>query len=637
MFDNRKNILKIFRVVLLLIIISLFFSTNVYASSQVEQDISINTGMIILFIIITVMVILFIFEIIRIDIVALSIPAILVILQPWTKISLEEALSGFSNKATITILAMFILSEAIKNNGFVQVLGDKIANLTGNNIKKQLFIICLIAGITATFLNNTPVVAIFIPIVVNLSRKTKTSPSKILIPLSYASMMGGVITLIGTSTNLLASDISQRLINHPFSMFEFTKLGLVIFAVGLTYLVTLGYWLTPERIDPDEEFTKEYKIETFISEIIVFPQSPFIGKSIDQIKEEKNYDMDVIKISREEMSLEEPLSSKTLKEKDQLLIRMDKETLENIMKSENLEFATKSKSRQDQLEEDLEKILIEVVIPNGSGLEGKTLEEVDFLNTYNSYVLAVKRGRDLPEKLENIEIKPGDVLLLLGTEEALENLEKIKRDFIIIHKETTEDYKKSKMFTSLGIMAIVISLAVFNITPIVVSALMGVIAMIFTGCIKPNQIYQAVDWKIIMLLAGLIPLGIAMEKTGSTEYISVKLLSLTSNFPIIVNLGIFYLLTATLTQLISNRASVVLMIPIAIDVANKLGANPFAFVLAVTFAASNTFLSPLGNQTNLMVYGPGNYKFVDFIKVGAPLQIILSIVTPLFISIFWGL
>lgn len=637
MFDNRNNIFKIIGSVLLLVMISIFFATNVYASSQIEQNISINSGMIILFLIITVMIILFFSEILRVDIVALSIPVILVILNPWTKISVEEALSGFSNKATITILAMFILSESVKNNGFVQIIGDEIADLTGKSEKKQLFLICLIAGISAAFLNNTPVVAIFIPIVVNLSRKTKTSPSKILMPLSYASMMGGVVTLIGTSTNLLASDISARLIDHPFSMFEFTKMGVIIFAIGLIYLVTVGYLITPRRVDPDEEFTEGYKIEYFLSEIIISPKSPFIGKSINQIKEEKNYDMDVIKILRSEKSLEEPLSSKTLKEQDQLLIRMDKETLEDIMQSEYLEFATKTKTKKSQIEEDMKKILIEVVIPNGSGLEDKKMEEIDFLNTYNSYVLAVKRGRELPEKLKDIRLRPGDVLLLLGTEKTLGNLERIKRDFIIIYKETTKDYKKSKMITSLGIMAVVIALAVFEIVPIVVSALMGVLAMIITGCIKPNQIYQAVDWKVIILLAGLIPLGISMEKTGTAEYIAVKLLSITSDLPVIVILGIFYLFTAVLTQLISNNASVVLMLPIVIDVANKLGANPFAFVLAVTFAASNPLLTPVGYQTNLMVYGPGNYKFIDFAKVGAPLQIILAIVTPLFISIFWGL
>src|SRR6056297_2527861 len=271
----RRSNLRVIARVMIFILILLLLTTNAYASSQIEESMSINTGITILFIIITVMIILFFFEVLRVDIVALSIPVVLVILQPWTKISVEEALSGFSNKATITILAMFILSESVKNNGFVQIIGDEIADLTGNNEKKQLFLICLIAGITAAFLNNTPVVAIFIPIVVNLSRKTKTSPSKILIPLSYASMMGGVITLIGTSTNLLASDISERLIDHPFSMFEFTQMGVIIFSVGLIYLITAGYWLTPRRIDPNEEFTKGYKMEHFLSEIIISANSPF--------------------------------------------------------------------------------------------------------------------------------------------------------------------------------------------------------------------------------------------------------------------------------------------------------------------------------------------------------------------------
>lgn len=636
---EKQNIARIIPFILIIVFIISITSGKVYAYSNAANLTSgINVDILIILILIVGLIIVFFLEPVRIDIIALAVPIVLVFLKPWTNITTEDALSGFSNKATITILAMFILSKGIQQNGFIHILGNKIAEVTGENEKKQLITIVVLAGITACFLNNTPVVAIFIPMVMDLSRKTKSSPSKLLIPLSYASMMGGMMTLIGTSTNLLASDISERILDNPFSMFEFTKLGVVILITGIIYLITVGYYLTPKRRDPNKELTDEYKVEDYLTEIVIPSDSQLIGETMEDVIEERNINVNILQIVRSNFELVEPLSSKILEENDKLLIKTDKKTLLELVKTKEIQLLPKMKITTEKLEKNKrKKKLIEIIIPSDSFLEGKSLKELNFLKQFKSIVLAIKRGSSLSyDEIENLKLKSGDMLLILGDKSSVKELKK-KDDPIIVDKVETEDFNKKKMMVSLAILLLVIFLAALGITSIVVSSLLGVIIMIITGCIKPTEIYDAVNWQVIFLLAGLIPLGIAIEKTGTAHFMANKLINITSSLPNIIILGIFYLFTAALTNLISNNASVILMIPVAINAAEQIGANPYAFVLAVTFAASTAFLTPVGYQTNLMVYSPGGYHFRDYVKVGLPLQILLSIVTPIFISIFWGI
>lgn len=597
-----------------------------------------NIGMTIVSILVLLVIILFLWEPLRLDILALSIPVILVLLKPWTKISIEEALSGFANKATITVLAMFILSEGIQRSGLVRRLGDKIAELTTDSKTRQVGIITGLSGTIAGILNNTPVVAIFIPMVTNLARKTKTSPSKLLIPLSYASMMGGVMTLIGTSTNLLASDLSARLIDHPFSMFEFTPLGSVVLVVGIIYLVTIGWRLIPDRINPQENLIDEYKMRDFLTEVVIEEDSPLVDRSVRETLNQTELDLDLVQIIRSGEQFVEPLAAKVFQANDHLVIRTDRDTLLEVMNAEGLRLIPEIKITRKQLEEPIKgHKIVETVIPHGSFMEEQTLEEVNFLERYNSTVLAIRRGHELTHELmSEITLKAGDVLLLLAGEKTLDRL-RSNRNFIISREIDSADYRRSKVPVVLGILFTVIATAALGLTSIVISALAGVIAMVATGCVKPPEVYKAVNWEVIFLLAGLIPLGIAMEKTGAAQYIAQQVVRTSSFLPPIVTLGVFYLLTALLTNIISNNASVVLMIPIAVDAAQQIGASPFSFVLAVTFAASTAFLTPVGYQTNLMVYGPGGYRFRDFMVVGAPLQLLLTIVTPIFIALIWGI
>ncbi|MCK8817924.1 SLC13 family permease [Natroniella sulfidigena] len=650
-FISRKKLLYL---AILLVISTLIIGWIAPQANAVELEIDqegeiettfadnqeFNINMLIVSSLVILAILLFLWEPIRADIIALTIPIILVLLEPWSQINIDQALSGFANPATITVLAMFILSEGIQRSGLVQILGDKIVQLTSGKESRQLGIIVGLAGPIAGIINNTPVVAIFIPMIKNLARKTKTSPSKLLIPLSYASMMGGMLTLVGTSTNLLASDISARLIGHSFSMFEFTQLGIVILVIGSLYLVTLGRHLIPERIKPEQydDLIEEYEMIDYLTEVVIEENSPLAGKIVGPALEELDFEFDLVQIIRSGKQFMEPLDAKSLQPGDHLIIRTNRETLLKMIETEGLKLIPdKAKVTEEKLESPTQgQNLVETVITNGSFLEGQTLAEINFLARYDATVLAIRRGSTLAHsRMEDITLKAGDVLLLLVTEKTLERL-RHNRNFIIAYEINPTDYRQSKIPIALGIISTVVALAVFEIIPIVISAIAGVIAMVLTDCVKPNEMYEAVNWEVIFLLASLIPLGIALEETGTAQYIAQHLINMIDSFPPIIALGVFYILTALLTNIISNNASVILMTPIAVDAALQLGANPFSFILVVTFAASTAFLTPIGYQTNLMVYGPGGYKFKDFMIAGAPLQLLLAIATPLFIYLFWG-
>lgn len=629
------------KAIIIFIFIFLLYSQMALASTNLtttSENLNFNTDMFVIITIVLIVIILLIWEPISLDLIALSIPFILVLLQPWTKVSAEDALSGFSSKATITILAMFILSKGVYQTGVVQILGEKILKITGENERGQLAITTSLSGFIAGAINNTPLVAILIPMVSELARKTRISPSKLLIPISYAAMMGGMLTLFGTSTNILASEVSDRLLDHAFSMFEFTHLGIILLIIGLIYLIFFSNHLIPERINPDEKLTEEYEMSNFLTEVVIQENSTLIGKNIDKLFEKSSFDINLVQLIRDGKKFVEPFQNMAINPGDHLIIRTDDKTLIRFVKNKGVEILPGINVTTKQLEEGKKgQSLVEVVIPHGSILQGKNLAEIDFLNQYSSTILAIRHAGQLSHmKMEDRTLKAGDVLLLMIGKETLKRMRN-NQNFIIISEIEPSDYRQDRLPVAIGIIASVIFFAALGIIPLVISAIGGILAMVVTGCLKPGEVYDAVNWDVIFMLAGLIPLGIAMEETGTAQFIARKIVDISANLSPLLTLGLFYLLTVILTNIISNNASVILMIPVAVDAAMHIGANPFAFVLVVTFAASSAFLTPVGYQTNLMVYGPGGYHFKDFIIAGAPLQLIMTITCPFLISIFWGL
>ncbi|WP_332900062.1 SLC13 family permease [Haladaptatus sp. CMSO5] len=591
----------------------------------------------VVFAIILIALVLFATEPVPVDITAIGIMVALMVLGPLTGITPEDGISGFASPATVTVLAMFVLSYGIQRTGVIQMLGAWVAKFTRESEGRQLFATVGIVGPISGFINNTAAVAILLPMVTDLAHKGRTSPSKLLIPLSYASMFGGMLTLIGTSTSILASDLSARLLDRPFTMFEFTQLGAIVTVVGVLYLLTIGRFLLPERIKPEEDLTEEYEMAEYLTEVVVREDSPIIGQTVQEALKETDFDVDLIQLIRNDAVFLEPLGPKMIQAGDIFAVRTDRRTLVQLIDAEGLDLLPEVKVTDEELEQIGEgRNLIEVVIAPSSALVGQSLSTANFRQRYDATVLALRRGGELiRQRMDNSPLRVGDTLLVQATADSINRLSR-NRNFIIAQEVERPDYRESKIPIAVGIVTGVVTLAALGVVPIVVSALGGAVAMVATGCLRPPEVYEAVQWDVIFLLAGVIPLGIAMERTGAAELLANLIVMSADVLPAIGVLGVFYIGTALLTNIISNNASVVLMIPVAIQAAGDIGANAFSFVLAVTFAASTAFMTPVGYQTNLFVYGPGGYKFMDYVKVGTPLQLLFAVVTTVGIYMIWG-
>ena len=634
-----------FFVIIVLTIILITFSAGLSAqqlsrdknAETVEIKEELNGSIIFIVALILILVLLFIWEPMPISLMAVLVPIALTIFGDLSKMSVDDALSGFGNSATITVMAMFVFSAGIQRSGAVQLLGDKITHLTGENPRRQIALISALTGSTSGIVNNTPVVAALIPMVRELGRKTNVSPSKLLIPLSYTAMLGGTVTLIGTSTNLLASQVSDRMLGHPFSMFEFTGLGIIVLLIGVFYLLTVGYKLIPARLEVEEDLTEEYEMAGYLTEVLIGEDCSFVGKSFDEIAEDKELDYDIIRIIRNGKQFMEPLNAKTVRIGDHLIIRAREETLLELVKSKGMKTLPEMVVDDQSIEQPLEgETLIEVVVPAHSFLVNKTLDEINFLERYDCNVLALRRGEELThQKMRDYRFQPGDLILLLATEKTLDRLSK-NNNFIIDHEYDPNLFDQSKMLISAGILAFFILTVSLNILPVAIAALSGAFLMVLTGVINKSDFFSSIDWEVYFLLSGLIPMGMAIEKSGTAAFIAAKIMNLADLLPAIVIAMIVYLATSVMANVVGNNASALLMLPIAIGTAQQLAVNPFAFVLITTFAASAAFASPVGYQTNLMVYSSGGFKFKDFIIVGAPLQILLAVIVPLLVRMFWG-
>ncbi|NBD15614.1 MAG: SLC13 family permease [Cyanobacteria bacterium] len=553
----------------------------------------------------------------------------------------EEGISGFSNPATITVMAMFILSAGISRTGAIQVVGDWLLKWGGKTTHQQTFIMGGVVGGITAFINNTAVVAVFLPIIEDWCKKQKIPVSRMLMPLSFATILGGTITLIGTSTNLLASSISEQLGYGSFGLFQFTEAGLIKFLIGLLYISMTSYWLLPNRTPVNNgSYAKTYELKDYVSELVISPRSNLIKQTLRSSEIQRKFDIDVLEVIRDGIHFSQPLADKVLSAGDILLVRGTKEELLRIRDERGLDILPDVKFQDDNVASQLtdnEEGVAEILILSNSRLVGSTLKDLRFRQRYNATVLAIRRGEEvLHDRLGQVPLRFGDLLLVQGPRESLSGFQ-TTRELLVIEQGNREGLRLDKAPIAIAIGLAVVALAAFNVTPILVSALVGVALMVLTGCLKPGEIYGAIRWDVIFLLAGLIPMGIAMEKSGATDWLADKILIVGNNFSGFWVLIFFYFVTTILTEILSNNASVILMIPIAVKVAESLTLNPFAIMFTVTFAASNSFMTPIGYQTNTMVYSPGGYRFRDFTRFGAPLSILQGIITPFLVIWLYGL
>lgn len=633
---------------------------------------SLTPGMLVVFGLVLLAGVLFATEWVPNEIVALLVAVLLAMLERWTGVGAEEAVSGFASPATVTVLAMFILTEGIRASGLMQRLGRKLASFAGGSERRRLAATLLLGGPLAGFVNNTPLVSVLVPAITDLSRRSRSSPSRLLMPLSFVAMMGGMLTVIGTSTSLLASDLSGRLLEHPIGMFEFTPLGILILAVGGSYLLAVGWRLVPERVRPEEDLTAKFRVREYLSRSSVPEGSPLVGRRIRDLALGETHDLDVLQVVRDSTVFLGPTTDQALEAGDVLTIRAAEPTLAAFASAEHLE-PHRLEEVADDAFVDREHTLLEVTLAPDSELAGETLVSCNFRNRYAGTVIAVQRGdRVVRDQIERFELQDGDSLLVLVARKKVPVLD-AEPDLVITHVTPADPWwgrvapsgsRRSaapgvasapgggssvggkrgdadgdvgdRPVVALGIVGAVIATAALGVWPIYIAALAGVVALVLTRCVTTSRAYQAVSWDIYFLLAGILPLGVALERTGGAAFLAELVLARAEGLAPVLVMGLFYLVTALLSNLISANASVVLMIPIAVDAAAQIGAQPFSFLLAVTFAATAAFMTPVGNQVNLLVYTPGGYRFRDYLVAGAPLQLLLAVTTTAGIALFWG-
>ncbi len=586
-------------------------------------------------------VILFATERFPVDVVAIVAMSVLVVTGVLTP---EQGVSGFSNSATITVAAMFILSAALYKSGAVVGIGNQMARLFQLNFWLGIVVTMLVVGSISAFINNTPVVAIFIPILVGAAARSNRSVGKMLMPLSFASMFGGVCTLIGTSTNILVSAVATDYGMEPFSMFEMTRMGLIFFGAGMVYMLVAGIHLIPDR-RPDDNLVQKFGMGKYLTEIVLLKNASSVGKAIKDSPLVKQLEIDILEVNKKGQHFLMPSEYMVLEEGDILKVRCDVEKVKTLKEREGIALKSDAKFKDFQ---DLQKgtmgdeklVLVEAVIAPNSHFEGKTVKQLGFRQRYGATVLAIRhRGELMREKVATTVLRSGDTLLIEVEEDKLPHLRQLelqgRNTFLVVSEVGLPTYRKDKMLTVVLTMASVILLASLNVLPIMVAAVVGSMFLVVTRCISMEEAYTAIDWKVIFLLAGALSMGVAMDTSGAADLLSDWLLGLVGQLGPVAVLSALYLITNLLTSTMSNNASAVLLAPIGIAAAMSMQVDPRPFLMAIAFAASSSFLTPVGYQTNTMIYGVGNFRFADFLRVGTPLTLLFWLLATIFIPVFF--
>ena len=571
-------------------------------------------------------VVLFVSEKYPLDIVAMLGLGLLLVLG---LVTLQEGFSGFSNPATLTVACMFVLGAGVQKTGATAAVGRLMVRFSRNHYT-ALVVIMVTITIMSAFVNNTAAVAVFIPLVTILAERRRISASKLLIPLSYASQFGGVCTLIGTSTNLLVSSISEQAGYGSFSMFEFTRMGLILFVAGVAFFLVFGKWLLPDR--QRKELAATYQLGEYVTELRVRDNSPLVGKSVLESRLGEDHDITVLRVLDTDDDGWAPLR-RVIQPDDVLLVHGSLPDLIRLRGTMGLRIDADFKLRDETLQtEDLR--LVQALVAPDSGLIGRTLKEADFRNRYKALVLAMQRkGETFNDKLRSIKLDMGDALLIQAHETVIRDLRR-SSDFIVLD-EVPGSALRHKAPLAIGILAAVVGLAAFDVLPILAAALLGCVALVMTRILRPEEVYQAINWQVIFLLAGVLPLGIAMNTSGVAGVMAEHAVGWVGDLGPVAVLAAIYLLAALMTETMSNAAAAVLLAPIAISTAEQIGVDPRPLLMAITFAASTGFSTPVGYQTNTMIYIPGGYRYTDFLRAGMPLNILFWILSTIFIPRLW--
>ena len=547
----------------------------------------------------------------------------------------KSALAVFSNPAPIIVSCMFVLSAALERTGTIEALGEWFEKLAGKKELRVLLVLMLIVAVLSAFVNNTPVVVVFMPIVLALARKHDLIASRFLIPLSYAAIVGGTCTIIGTSTNLVASGIAKESGLDEFGMFEVSKLGIVFVIVTFIYMLLIGRKLLPDRVTLSTLFDSSAGKE-FLTSVIISEESELIGKKISETSLSKIRDFRILEVSRSGKKINSPLKDIIFNSGDQLLVKSRVSGVVDVGGNSGIELGFEGGLGLQELQTE-SAVLIEGVIGPGSSLVGRSIKELNFREKYDVIILALhRRGVNLRDKFEDVRLAFGDTILVEGAPDKINALSQ-ERDFINLSQSNCRPLRRSKVPFAVGALLLFMVLAAFKVAPLIVLALGAALLTLFSRCLEPSEAYEAIDWKVIFMIFGMLGLGTALQKV---QVIQILADSLTGWALVLKNIyvliALIYLLTAILTELISNNAVAALLTPVAISVAQAMDLDARPLVVAVMFAASASFSTPIGYQTNTYIYGAGGYKFTDFTRVGIPLTIILWVVSVILIPMMWS-
>jgi len=574
-------------------------------------------------------IVLFATEWLRMDLVALLVLLALVLTGQVTP---EQAFSGFSNPAVITVAAMFVLSTGISHTGAMGRVGERMVAFAGNSEARLILVSMLVAALFSSVINNIGATAVLMPVLVSVSHRLRISPSRLLMPLAFASLLGGVCTLIGTPPNILINTLLQEYTGENFNMFSYTPVGLALVVVGIGYMLLLGRHLLPNR--KSGALTEEYQVKEYITEVAVLEGSPFAGRTIAKCAFEQEFGLKVRAILRERHKIPKPRRNRVLHEGDILFLEGNPEGILKIRKVKGLDVLPE-KDNPVEMITDESMVVIEASLTPTSTMAGKTLRSVRFRDVFGINVLAIwRQGAPVVRKVDHVVLRFGDVLLMQGSEEKIIQLGQ-DRGFLLLGGVPPVNYRPRQAPLAIIILAGVILASTFRLLPIFVAAPLGAVIMVLTRCLTPKEAYDNIDWPILVLIAGTLPLGLALENSGAALVMAELLIDSVGSLGPWMVLALVVLLTSLLTEFMSHTAAAVLIAPVAFEVAQTLAVSPKPFFMAVALAASSCFMTPISHQSNALVMGPGGYHFFDYTRVGFLLGVLVWCLIILLVPIFF--
>jgi len=546
----------------------------------------------------------------------------------------EQARNEQNNDIIITIGGLFILTGGLVKTGVVDVIGRRLHRITGGDEFRLSALVMVVAAGASSFFNNTTVAAMMVPVVLGIAGRARIQPSKLMMPLAFGSILGGTCTLIGTSTNLAVSGAMRRYGMEPISMFELTPVGVAIVAAGLVYMLVLGLRLLPSRGGADS-LAEQYHIREYMSEVVVLENSPLIGRTLAEANLSVEYDLTVIGIIRGQRGRIAPRADERIEAGDLLLVQGRVEDILRVKTAAGIEIRPDFEL-SDQMFESGDNELFEAMVLRGSNLVGRTLRGLNFRDRHRLTVLAINRhGMAHLTKLSTISLRFGDVLLVQGPRERIDPL--VSDGSLLLLEDVSErSARESKRPLAVGAFLLFLALSVTQIVPLSVAVLIGTLVLLATRAVRTQEMYDFVEWRLLVLIAGMISFGVAMEKTGTDQFLADIIVNGVGGYGDIWVLAGFFALTVLLTQPMSNQAAALVVLPIAVKTALALGLNPRPFAITIAYAASCSFLTPL-EPASVLVFTPGRYRFFDFVKVGSILTVAVFAIVILLVPYFWPL